>query len=69
MIKESEIDELSASLHGLRNAQLLACHQAELSIWSKAAANQTVDPTNLKEAVKTTKKKEIGTLSSKITHF
>ena len=31
VIKESEIDELSVSLNGSRIAQLLACHQAELS--------------------------------------
>ena len=38
MIKESEIDELSATLNGLRISNLLACHQAELSIRSEAAA-------------------------------
>ena len=48
VIKESEFNELSASLNGLRMAQLLACLQAELSIWSKATANQTVDLTDLK---------------------
>ena len=49
IIKESEIDELSASLNGLRIAQILACQQAELSVQSKTAANQTVDLTDLKE--------------------
>ena len=36
MIKESKVDELSASLNGSRIYHLLACHQAELSIrrWS-----------------------------------
>ena len=68
MIKESEIDELSASLNGLRISHLFACCQAELSVRSKAAANQAVDLTDLNEAVKTTKKKEIDTFSSKITH-
>ena len=44
MSKGSEIDELLASLNGLRISHLLACHWAELSIRSEAAANQTVDP-------------------------
>ena len=68
VIKDSEIDELSASLNRLRISHLLACHQAELSIRSKATADQTVDPTNLKEAVKTTKREEIDSFSSKIIH-
>ena len=47
MIKESEIDESSASLNGLRISHLLACHEAELSIKSEVAAmTQTMDPTN-----------------------
>ena len=53
MIEESEIDELVASLNGSRIAQLLACHQAELLVQNEAAANQTVDLTDLDEAVKT----------------
>ena len=61
VIKESEIDEFSASLNELRIAQLLTCQQAKLSIWSEAAAYQTVDLTDLKEAVKMTKKEEIDT--------
>ena len=32
VIKESEIDELSVSLNGLRISYLLACHQAKLSV-------------------------------------
>ena len=56
MIKESEIDELSVSLNGSRMAWLLACWQAELSIKEEAAMQQTVDQTDLKEAVKTIKK-------------
>ena len=44
VIKESEIDELSASLNGSRIAQLLACHQAELSVKSNATAPPIVDP-------------------------
>ena len=57
VIKESEIDELLASLNGSRMSYLLACHWAELSIRSEAAAaTQTVDPTNLNKAVKMTKK-------------
>ena len=35
MIKEGEIDELSASLNGSRISNLLACCQAELSVRSK----------------------------------
>ena len=62
MIKESEIDELLASLNGLRIAWLLACQWAEHLIQSEAAANQTVDLTYLKEAVKMTKNGEIDTL-------
>ena len=65
MIKESEINELLASWNGSRIALLLACCQAELSVQSKPARNQTVDPTNLNEEVKMTKKAEIDTFSSK----
>ena len=68
MIKEIEIDELLASLNGSRISLLLACHQAELSVRSEAIANQTVDLTNLNEAVKTTKREEIDAFSSKIIH-
>ena len=66
MIKESEIDQLSASLNGLMVAQLLACWQAELSIKGEAATHQTVDLTDVKEALKMTKKEEIDAFSSKI---
>ena len=59
VIKESEIDELSASLNGSRISCLLACYQAELSIRSETAANQNCSFTDLNEAVKTIKKKEI----------
>ena len=39
MIKENEIDELSAFPEWVKNIQtLLACHQAEVSIGSKTAA-------------------------------
>ena len=48
MIKEGEIDELSASLNGSRISHLLASHWAELSIECEEAANQTMDLTNLK---------------------
>ena len=61
MIKESEINELSLSLSGLKMAQLLACWQAELSIKKEATMHQTVDLADLKEVVKMTKKKEIDT--------
>ena len=57
MIKESEIDELLASLNGSRVSHLLACCQAELSIGSEMAANHTMGPTDLNEAVKMIKRK------------
>ena len=66
VIKESEIDELSASMNGSRIAWLLACQSAEPSIQREDATNQTMDPTDLKEMVITTK--EIDALSSKIIH-
>ena len=56
MIKESEIDELSVSLNGLRISHLLACHCADLSIESETAASGTMDLTDLNEAVKMIKK-------------
>ena len=68
MIKESEIDELSTSLNGLRVAWLLAYHPAELSVQCEAAPNQTVVLTDLNKAVKMTKKEGIDTFSSKIIH-
>ena len=37
-------------------------------IWKEAVANNTVDPTNLDEVVKTTKKEEVDSFSSKIIH-
>ena len=67
VIKESEIDELLVSLNGLRIAWLLACQWTGLSIQGETVANQPVDPANLNEAVKTTKK-EVDTFLSKITH-
>ena len=39
-----------------------------LSVKSDATAPPTVDPTNLTEAVKTTKREEIDTFLSKIIH-
>ena len=42
--------------------------EQELSIGSKEAANQTMDLTNLNEAVKTMKKENIDAFSSKILH-
>ena len=47
---------------------MLACHQAELSIRSEATANQTVNLTDLNEADKTTKRKEIDAFLSTIIH-
>ena len=67
--EESEIDELSILLNGLRISHLLTCHQAELSIESETAVNHTMDLTNLNEASKMTKKEEIDAFSSKIIHM
>ena len=64
MIKESEIDKLLVSLNGSRISHLLMCHQAELSIGSETAANQTMGLTNLNEAVKTIKKEEVDAFLS-----
>ena len=55
-------------MNGSRIAWLLACSQAELSVKSDATAPPTGDPTNLNEVVKTTKREEIDTFSSKIIH-
>ena len=68
VIKESKMDELSVSLNGSRMSHLLASHQAELSVESTEAANQTMDLTDLNEAVKTMRKEEIDAFSSKIIH-
>ena len=68
VIKESKIDELSASLNGLSIAWLLAHHLVELSVKINATAPPTVVPTNLNEVVKTTKREEIDAFSSKIIH-
>ena len=59
MIKESEIDELSASFNWLRVSDLLACHQAELSVRSEMAVNQIMCTTDLNKAVKMISKEEI----------
>ena len=58
VIKESEIDELSVSLHGLRISYLLACHQINLSIDRETALNRTRDLTDLNEAVKMKEEEE-----------
>ena len=68
MIEESVVDELSVSLNGLRIGQLLACQWAGLPVQKEPIANQTVDPTNLNEAVKTTQKEEVDAFSSNIMH-
>ena len=47
---------------------MLACQQTELLIKEEATMHQTVDLTDLKEVVKTTKKEEIDVFSSKIIH-
>ena len=47
---------------------MLACLQAGLLIQRKTAANQTVDQTDLNEAVKMTKKEEVDAFLSRIIH-
>ena len=68
IIKESEIDELSVSLNGLRISCLLAGCQTELSLKYDVTASPILDPSDLNEAVKTTKWEEIGAFSCKIMH-
>ena len=68
MIKVSEIDELSVSLNGSRMAWLLACQWSGFLIQMETVTNQTVVPTDLNEAVKTTKKEEVDVFSSRIIH-
>ena len=65
LIKESEINELSVSMNGLRIAWLLTCWQAGLSIQRETVTNQTVDPTDLNEVVRTTKKEEVDIIHPK----
>ena len=55
VIKESERDELSVSLNGSRISILLARCQVELTIKNNTTAKPIPDPTDLNEAVKTTK--------------
>ena len=69
VIKESKIDELSASLNGLRVSHSLACHYAELSIRNEMTANKIMGPTDLNEAVKMIKNEETEAFSSKIIHY
>ena len=68
IIKESEIDELSVSLHGLRISHLLAGCQVELSLKNDITARSIPDPTSINEAVKMTKQEEIEASSSQIVH-
>ena len=68
IIKESEIDELSVSLNGLRISYLLAGSQVELSLKNDATASPIPDPTDLNEAMKRTKWEEIGAFSSMIVY-
>ena len=47
---------------------MLASQQAELSIQGEAVMHQTMDPKDLKEVVKTTKKEKIDSFLSKVIH-
>ena len=68
MIKESEIDELSVLLNGLRISHLLAGHWVELSLKNDTTANPIPCLTDLNETEKTRKQEEIEALLSKIVH-
>ena len=68
MMKESEINDLLASLNGLRMAWLLECWLADILIEGEATMHETGDAADLKEAVKMTKKEEIDPFLSKIIH-
>ena len=68
VIKESEIDELSVSLNGLRISHLLAGCQGELSLKNNKTTSPIPDPTDFNEAVKAMKWEEIKAFSSKIVH-
>ena len=68
VIKDSEIDELSVSLNGLRTSHLLAGHQVELSLKNDTNARPIPDFTDLNEAVKMMKWEEIEAFSSQIMH-
>ena len=68
VIKESEIDELSVSLYGLRIFHPLTGHQVELSLKNNTTASAIPDPTDLNETVKTRKLEEGEAFSSKIVH-
>ena len=68
VIKESEIDELSVSLNGLRISCLMAGCQLELSLKNDRTTTPIPDPTNLNKAVKMMKQEEIEAFSSQIVH-
>ena len=68
VIKESEIDELSLSLNGLRISHLLAGCKVELSLKNGTTTSPIPCLTDLNEAVKTTKWEEIEAFLSKIVH-
>ena len=55
-------------MNGLKITQLLACWQAGVLIQRETATNQTMDLTDLNEAVKMTKREEVDAFSSKIIH-
>ena len=56
MIRKGEIDELSVSLNGSRITWLLACWWAGVLIQRETDAKQTMNPTDLNEVVKMSKK-------------
>ena len=68
MIKESEIDELSISLKGLRISCLLAGCLAEPSLKNYTTSSQIPGPADLNEAVKAIKQEGIEAFSSKTVH-
>ena len=66
VVKESELDELSVSLNGLRISHLLAGCQVDLSLKNDITA--IPDPTDINVAVKMMKQEEIEAFSSEIVH-
>ena len=69
VIKEREINELSASLNWIRDSPVVGMSLSRAFCQELMLLPlQQVDPTNVNEAVKTTKREEIDAFSSKIIH-
>ena len=68
VFKESEIDEPSVSLNGLRISHLLAGHWAELFLKNDTTASQTPGPTGFEWSCKNNEMRRNRSLLSKIVH-